>query len=126
MSLFERKFWKLLTLREIWVEYWFAGDRIDGDLPLGCLQIITKKNLEIEVWSREVSISLKVRVDERIRRIWNESESLLAISWVGLCSRCGMLHKYGHMEESPFVFDQARRSMIGSKVGEPNSSVCFC
>jgi hypothetical protein len=26
-----------------------------------------------------------------------------------------MLHKYGHMEESPFVFDQARRSMIGSK-----------
>ena len=65
MSLFERKFWKLLTLREIWVEYWFAGDRIDGDLALGRLQTITKKNLEIEVWSREVSIGLKVRVDEK-------------------------------------------------------------
>ena len=88
------------------MEYWFAGDRIDGDLALGRLQTITKKNLEIEVWSREVSIGLKVRVDERIRRIWNESESLLAISRVGLCGRCGMLHRYGHMEESPFVFDK--------------------
>jgi hypothetical protein len=52
-------------LKEIWVEYWIAGDGIDDDQQPEAVEAIRKRIEGLNIEARKVGIDLEVRVDRR-------------------------------------------------------------
>lgn len=65
LSLFKSKTLGFPDLKEIWIEYWIAGERFNDGSVRDVAEIVRRQIEELKIEARKVDIMLEVRVDER-------------------------------------------------------------